>query len=334
MPTLRLWGQINILSFRKQVELIDRCAREQGFNTAVVDIGTKVSPFRNHIEKQILFIVAMPHLLLWAFKMGWKAYADMTLVYATCEGKPKVNQHIINLIKDLRFIGVSRFAADRLADVGCRVIGWVPHALDPLEVEKVENETIDKGDGFTVGYVGSPIPRKGLGLLNEAAKIVYEKGYKDIKFKIWTQRWGDCLLPSGPNISIIENFGKAEHIDVMRFYRSLDLYVQPSLAEGFGIPIIEAMSVGVPVVSSNAGPMGELNHQERGYLVKATNLRLEDHGLGQDFYCYYYNPKDMASRIIEAYENPSARAMKAERAREFAKGFYYNNVYPQLIRMI
>jgi glycosyltransferase involved in cell wall biosynthesis len=332
---IRIWTQAGILSFQKQIELIARAASLEGYSPKIVDIMVRVNPFHERVNKQLLFYVGMPHILLWAWKMSWKAYADASLSYATVEGRPKVNKHISNLISSLRVIGVSRFAAERLKEVGANVIGWVPHAIDSIEFQDLPGKDPEKKDIFLVGFVGSPIPRKGLRLLNEASKIVWEKGYKNIRFLIWSQHYGNLELPSGPNIDIYDKFGRVGHKEVINFYSGLDLYVQPSLAEGFGIPMLEAMAAGIPVVSSNGGPMGELNNEEHGYIVKWKELRYEDHGLQQDFFCFYYDPADLASRIIEAFENPKERLEKGQKAKEYAwKNYNYEDVYRRLIRMI
>lgn len=46
--------------------------------------------------------------------------------------------------------------------------------------------------------------------------------------------------------------------DLLNLYNAADIFVYPSLNEGFGLPPLEAMSCGVPVVSSNVGSLPEV----------------------------------------------------------------------------
>lgn len=46
--------------------------------------------------------------------------------------------------------------------------------------------------------------------------------------------------------------------DLPHFYRAAELFVFPSLYEGFGLPILEAMSSGTPVICSNRGSLPEV----------------------------------------------------------------------------
>ena len=46
--------------------------------------------------------------------------------------------------------------------------------------------------------------------------------------------------------------------ELIAFYSSAKAYIFPSLEEGFGIPILEAMAAGAPVISSNAGSLKEV----------------------------------------------------------------------------
>lgn len=51
-------------------------------------------------------------------------------------------------------------------------------------------------------------------------------------------------------------------------YAIADAYLQTSKAEGLGLPVLDAMAVGVPVVATNTGAMTELLFDERGYLIE------------------------------------------------------------------
>jgi glycosyltransferase involved in cell wall biosynthesis len=46
--------------------------------------------------------------------------------------------------------------------------------------------------------------------------------------------------------------------DLAVLYSHAGVFVLPSLYEGFGLPVLEAMACGAPVVSSNAGPLTEV----------------------------------------------------------------------------
>lgn len=62
--------------------------------------------------------------------------------------------------------------------------------------------------------------------------------------------------------------------DVRVLMERWDIYAQPSLAEGFGLAVLEAMASGLPVVASNAGGLAELVlHDRTGYLVPPGDAR-------------------------------------------------------------
>ncbi len=55
--------------------------------------------------------------------------------------------------------------------------------------------------------------------------------------------------------------------EIPAFYNALDVYIHPSLWEGYGLPIIEAMSCGKPVVVWKNRIGSELVKKETGILV-------------------------------------------------------------------
>ena len=55
--------------------------------------------------------------------------------------------------------------------------------------------------------------------------------------------------------------------DLWGLYAASDVYLQPSKAEGLGLPLLDAMSSGIPVVATDTGAMTELLSPDRGHLV-------------------------------------------------------------------
>lgn len=60
-----------------------------------------------------------------------------------------------------------------------------------------------------------------------------------------------------------------------RIYNLMDFYVQLSLSEGFGIPIIEAAKCGVPVLGTDYSAMEDVIRKIKGVPIKVNRLELE-----------------------------------------------------------
>lgn len=86
-------------------------------------------------------------------------------------------------------------------------------------------------------YIGNDYPHKNL----ERLKLAFEKIKKDGL---------DCEL------ILVTNFVSEQKLE--NLYGNASLFVFPSLYEGFGLPPLEAMKRGVPIVSSNATCLPEI----------------------------------------------------------------------------
>jgi glycosyltransferase involved in cell wall biosynthesis len=58
--------------------------------------------------------------------------------------------------------------------------------------------------------------------------------------------------------SRVRGLGRRDFAELPFFYNAADLFLFPSLYEGFGFPILEALSCGTPVVSSTVGSLPEV----------------------------------------------------------------------------
>jgi len=146
--------------------------------------------------------------------------------------------------------------------------------IDPrpfsLEIDKPRASSLP-----TVGTVAVLERRKGHRYLLEAAKILKDKG---VRPRI-------LLAGAGQERAFLEQlvtrWGLQREVvfmefvsDVPNFLAGIDLFVLPSLNEGLGVSIIEAMAAGKPVVASRVGGIPELV-QDRitGLLVPPGNAQ-------------------------------------------------------------
>jgi len=65
-------------------------------------------------------------------------------------------------------------------------------------------------------------------------------------------------MSRSPLTSHVDYLGYTPHEDRERLFAGARALVLPSLDEGFGLPVLEAMSAGVPVIASNRGSLPEI----------------------------------------------------------------------------
>ncbi len=73
---------------------------------------------------------------------------------------------------------------------------------------------------------------------------------------------------------IVEILGFVSDEQLQQLIRQADYLIFPSLYEGFGMPVLEAMTLGCPVVSSNAGSLPEIGGDALVYFDPSTEEEL------------------------------------------------------------
>ena len=112
-------------------------------------------------------------------------------------------------------------------------------------------------------FVGTLEPRKNLRRLLEAYSLLSESiRNKHYLMIVGGKGWGTGnleLLIEQLNIQkFVKVLGYLSNQELENIYNNAYLFVMPSLYEGFGLPLLEAMSFGVPVVTSNNSSMPEV----------------------------------------------------------------------------
>ncbi len=143
-------------------------------------------------------------------------------------------------------------------------IGAAP-ILRPLQ-DQIEIDRVSKRYGISGAYflfVGNIEPRKNLEtLIRAAAQVRRSTGRRCSLVIAGHKDWCFDTLAAVVRELNAENWiifpGVVDGEDLPSLYSGAELFVFPSLAEGFGIPIIEAMACGTPVVASNRTSIPEI----------------------------------------------------------------------------
>jgi glycosyltransferase involved in cell wall biosynthesis len=118
--------------------------------------------------------------------------------------------------------------------------------------------------GPYVLFVGQLKARKNVIRIIEAfGQVRHELHRPELKLvlagrRIWTSEGIDEAIDRHKLRAQVVELGHVEHEDLPVVYSGAEVLLFPSLWEGFGIPVIEAMACGVPVVTSNLSCLPEV----------------------------------------------------------------------------
>ncbi|MCF8104319.1 MAG: glycosyltransferase [Desulfohalobiaceae bacterium] len=140
------------------------------------------------------------------------------------------------------------------------------------------------GRGFRFLHVSSCFPRKGLDVLlqaygraftvrDEVVLVVktFPNPHNDARAQIETFSQD----PEAPEVILIdEDISQARLLDL---YRRSHCLVAPSRGEGFGLPMAEAMDLGLPVITTAYGGQADFCTPENAWLIKYTFQKARSH---------------------------------------------------------
>ena len=199
-------------------------------------------------------------------------------------------------------------------------IQFVPNGVDidrfdpdDREIEAVTSR-YKLGDQPVVLFLGTIMPRKGVTeLMRAAGTVVSERGVNDVEFVLagnpdldqdYTDEVRSTIQQEGIEDSVTFT-GFVDNDEIPGLYGRADLFVLPSLEEGFPLTPLEAMSARTPVIASRVGGIPrQFDDGEEGRLLEPS----DEEALADA----------MEELLTDAERREAMSQAAADRAREFA----------------
>ena len=178
-----------------------------------------------------------------------------------------------------------------------------------IDLNKFKPKKRKSSDVVKIGYLGGLDGRKNVGVVVDAFKQIV-KDYDNVELHLGGTGRNFSKFKS-MNVPRMELHGSIPLNKAPDFLNSLDAFVFPTLGEGFGLPVCEAMACGVPVIASNVTTMPELV-KDAGILTNPT-------------------VKGLVKSMSKMIENKNLRKKLGKRGYDRMKKFTWDNAAKKTI---
>jgi len=172
---------------------------------------------------------------------------------------------------------VSKYTADLSKKYGGKNINIIPNGIDTKLFKPNGNAVEDYKEYSPLIITTSRlVPKNGIDILLKAIAKLKKEYYRIGCLVIGTGWQENSLKRLCADLDIVKNvifLGYIENKRLPEFYRASDIFVRPSLQEGFGISFIEAMACGVATIGTKTGGIVDfIKDGETGLLAEPGSV--------------------------------------------------------------
>lgn len=167
-------------------------------------------------------------------------------------------------------------------------------------------------------FVGAFEPRKNLPRLIEAFHLLHHQGYPESLVLVGREGQDSQEIRNRirkwklESHILIREYSSAEKLKY--YYRGAKALIFPSLAEGFGLPLLEAMASGLPVIASRAPAIPEVAGEAALYFDPSS-------------------PEDIAAQISQFLLQPSLRVKMIQAGQQRVSRFTWETTARQTLQL-
>ena len=208
-----------------------------------------------------------------------------------------------------------------------RKIRLIFNGVDVSKFSRVYSEEEKNAIRKKYGLKGGPVIGIISRLSEEKGHLILLNAFKDLLAEIpgaqlvivGEGRLGGPLKSKTSELGIGKNvyfFGNT--LNTMEFLAIMDVFTRPSIEEGFGLGVVEAMLMGIPVVSTDVGGFKSiLNQGEYGVLVEPSNSANLKEAIKK-----VLTNRELSERISAAARKYAASNFSADRMAKQVEGVY------------
>jgi len=345
VSTLRmgLITMTNVPSFMNQAVLIRKLAVEMGYEVEFMNTSEAIQRPKQRYDKCIALVPLWARYIYDASRILAVWFTRSGILYGPVDGPFKTNLALFGVAKQMRIVVPSEFCRRCLLKNELPVLDVVPHGINHSDFEGFDNAKYGRLKRLREEYPDkkilfsnlNPLHRKGFNHLVKALHILHQKIPDKYIFILHTGKATalkyEPKLEKTPNLIIEDQFGKLPFRAIAEKTVACDIYVHPSLNEGFGEPILEAAATKRTIVCLDAPAMNEIVSAKEAWLFPMSHIREEVWQNGAVAQLHEYNPVDLAEAMQHAIEDENESLEKAEKAYKKSLDYDYRKVYSKLI---